>query len=272
MRKSKKRYRRIDFTNVFLLCLLCLGMAGNLYGQEDVYIDAEDVYVDAPAEEVAQEEPTDKPTVTASEYRSQYHWGINNYGYNEQVYYQFSGKEIFSNGTSPSGMMNMVGWNSLSSLKLKYVPAFSYGLNFQYFTSTSDSVYSGDEETVAGPSIDMQLIALSFSLKAYFMNPLKEILHPFFGLSWGLLSGTFNTTQEAVDGGGKFSTSFMGPLSTRDMGMQIRLSQRAGILAEVRILTCSARTSNDPFDQAPGKDMEINFNGIMINLSGYYRF
>ena len=120
-----------------------------------------------------------------------------------------------------------------------------------------------------GPSINMSVFMTSFFIRAYFIDPLREFLHPFFGFGWGVVTGNFDTVKV---GGARSSTSFFGPITYRFFGTQVRLSERGGLMMELRTLTASAATSNDPFDQSNEDSLSLNFSGVLIGLTGYYRF
>ncbi len=226
----------------------------------------EDVYVDAP---VANEQPTAPQGSPAGNYKDQFNWGIVNYGFTENVYYQFSGNSIFSGGNSPSSFLNM-GWIKIVPMDFKYLPAIGYGGDFTFFSSTSEDVYSGDSDTVTGPEIDMTFYTTNFKLRLFFMDPIEELLHPFFGLSWGLIFGDFKTTKV---GGSKHNTSFLGMSISRNLGVQVKLGDRGGLVTEFRTVAASSvSTSGDPFDQGSDGSVDLDFSGITIALTGYYRF
>lgn len=256
--------RFIDFVKVAMAGLILLGCwTGSIYGQEQ-----EDVYVDAPIGEGAQ--PAENQVSLGTEYVEQFNLGIRNYGYIEPVYLKYSGNSIFEDGNSPTEYFRNIGWNHIIPLDYKYLPAVALGLEFLYFSSASDSVYSGEEEEVIGPSIDMNLLMGSGSFRMFFMDPFKEFLHPFFGLGWGIISGNINTIKV---GGEKYTTTFMGVLAYRMFGTQIKLSDRGGLFLELRSQSATAIASNDPFGQAKkNEDLTLNFDGVMVSLTGYYRY
>ncbi len=226
----------------------------------------EDVYVDAPIvpgqPNVAQESP-------AANFPDQFNWGLINYGFTENLYYQFSGNNLFEGGNSPSSFINL-GWTRIIPLDFQYVPGMAYGAEFLTFSTTSEDVYSGDADVVTGPSINMDFYMTNFKIRLFFMDPFAELLHPFFGISWGAIFGDIKTTKV---GGDKFSTNFFGLSISRNIGVQIKLGDRGGLVTEFRAVSGrSVDTSNDPFNQGSGSSVGLDFSGIIIALTGYYRF
>jgi len=251
------------FTFLLVIFMVCGFFIETAFGQEEEYVDAP---VGQPAQQAA---GGDEPGAAASTYIDQFSSGMINYGFTESLYYQFTGNSIFEDGTFPAALLTNVTWNHFVPLEYKYLPAYSYGAELQYFSATSNDVYTGDDEVVIGPSVNMNLFQASFFIKAYFMDPLKEFLHPFFGFGWGLLSGNFDSTKV---GGSQSTTTFIGPLSYRTFGTEVRLSERGGLMMELRTLTASAVTSNDPFDQSDEDDVSLDFSGVQVALTGYFRF
>lgn len=230
----------------------------------------EDVYVDAPAE-VAQPDAAGAAAARApaGNYRDQFNWGLINYGFRKHVYSQYSGDRIFSEGNSPSSFINF-GWIRIVPLDYTYLPGIGYGADFLGIFQTSEDVYSGDNDKVTGPSIDMSAYITNIKLRLYFMDPVEDFLHPFFGLSWGVVFGDFNTTKV---GGAKTSTSFFGMTVFRNIGVEIKLGDRGGLVTEFRTVTANqVGTSNDPFNRGDGDRIDLDFSGITIALTGYYRF
>lgn len=228
----------------------------------------EDVYVDAPIETAQPGAGQAVAGPPASNFSEQYNWGLINYGFLDNVYYQYSGNRIFKGGNSPSTFIN-IGYLNILPIDLKYMPGLAYGGEFQYHTATSEDVYAGDDDTI-GPSIDMSLYITNVRLRLFFMDPFKEKLQPFFGLSWGILFGDFDTTKV---GGDKYSTYFSGMTISRNFGVQIKIGNRGGLITEFRSVTANAvKTSNDPFDQGSGDSMTLDFSGNTVALTGYYRF
>ncbi len=90
------------------------------------------------------------------------------------------------------------------------------------------------------------------------------------GFGWGLVTGDFNTTQNVT--GSKYYTSFSGPIAYQILGIQIEMGARYGLNAEFKTLRAYATTSNDPFDQGSGDALELSLDGVIIGLTGYYRF
>ncbi|NQU64015.1 MAG: hypothetical protein HQ517_06995, partial [SAR324 cluster bacterium] len=130
--------------------------------------------------------------------------------------------------------------------------------------------YSGDEKVVVGPAINMTMFITNFQLRLFFMDPFKEVIHPFFGISYGLVFGSIDTTKV---GGDQYTTSFYGFSASRNLGVQIKLGERGGMITEMRIITAnSIKTSNDPFNQGDGGRVDLDFGGIIVALTGYYRF
>lgn len=231
------------------------------------------VYVDAPIG-VQQPDTAAPPATTAAgppatNYTDQFNWGLINYGFSENVYYQYTGNSLFSGGKSPSSFLN-IGYMNIIPLDFKYLPGLGIGGDFMTFSLTSEQVYSGDQKTVTGPSIDMSLYNTNFRLRLYFMDPFEELLHPFFGISWGLIFGDFKTTKV---GGDKYTTYYTGITVSRNIGVEIRLGRRAGLVTEFRTVTAnSVSTNNDPFNQGSDGSVNLDFSGFTVALTGYYRF
>jgi len=226
----------------------------------------EDVYVDAP---IDAQQPAAARAAPAGNFPDQFNWGLINYGFTNNVYYQYSGNTIFSGGNSPDSFLN-IGWIRLIPLDFKYLPGMAYGADFMVLNSTSEEVYSGDKDTVVGPSIDMAAYLTNFKVRLFFMDPVNELLHPFFGISWGLIFGDFNATEV---GGDKHSTNFSGVSISRNVGVQVKLGDRGGLVTEFRAVSAgNISTSNDPFNRGDGESVDLDFSGVTIALSGYYRF
>lgn len=233
----------------------------------------EEVYVDAP---VGQAAPQGQQAAgaaiggggPASTFVDQFNSGLINYGFTDPIYLQFTGNSIFNESSFPDSFFTNVGWNHFVSLDFKYLPAYSFGAELQYYTATSENVYRG-ESSVVGPSVNMNLFLLSGFVRAYFLDPLREFLHPFFGFGWGVVSGNIDTTKV---GGSKYSTAFFGLQSYRAFGMQVKLAERGGLMMELRTITARAATSNDPFDRSDGDSVDLNFSGVQVGLTGYFRF
>lgn len=231
----------------------------------------EDIYVDAPIEtiEETQQRAAAAQVMAAGNFKNQFSWGLINYGFAENVHYQYSGDSIFDGGNSPSSLLN-IGWMRIVPLDYKYLPGISYGSDFTAYSMTSEEAYAGDEESVTGPSIDMAFYLLNLNLRLYFMDPVVELLHPFFGVSWGIIFGDFNTTKV---GGSKHTTNLLGMAVTRNVGVEVKIGDRGGLVFEFRTVTAnSVATSNDPFNRSSGDSMDLDFSGITIALTGYYRF
>lgn len=231
-------------------------------------------YVDAPigGAGLAGGGNTQSPAVAGASWdqNDQINTGILNYGLSESIYYQFSGEEIFEDGNPLSGGLALNwNWTHLNQLDYKIPPAWSYGGEFLYFSSTSDSTYSGGG-SVSGSDINMNLYMLSMALKAFFMDPVNEFLQPYWGAGWGIFWGDFDTTQNIT--GSKHETSFSGVLSYQVFGIQIMFLKRGGIMAEIKNMRAKGATSNDPFKQGNGGSVDLNLDGVIIGLTGFYRF
>lgn len=256
---------------MILLTILWAGLFINIDLRGQGYVDDNAVYVDAPVgnnQDIQNgAEQIRNPSVS---YFEQLSTGLFNYGYVDSIYYQFSGNSIFEGGNSPTAMFSSITWTHIIPLEYEHVPGIALSADFINFSSDSDSVYGGDEgDTVDGPSIDMLLFMSSFMVKVFFMDPIEEFLQPYFAVGWGVIFGSFESTKVNGD---KSSTSFTGRTSHRNLGAHIKLSDRAGMIMEFRIQTARATTSNDPFNQSSGSSVDLIFDGIMIGLSGYYRF
>ena len=249
-------------TNVFKILMATAMMIVNA----TVAVAQEDVYVDAPIDpgqpNVTQESP-------AANFPDQFSWGMVNYGFTENIYYQFSGNGIFAKGNSPSSFVNL-GWTRIIPLDFEYMPGMAYGAEFMNFSTTSEDVYAGNADVVTGPSINMNFYMTNFNVRVFFIDPFKELLHPFFGISWGAIFGDLKTTKV---GGEKSTTNFFGLSISRNVGVQIKLGDRGGLVTQFRTISGrSIKTSNDPFNQGSDGSTNLDFSGIIIALSGYYRF
>jgi hypothetical protein len=250
--QNKKVFR------IIIATVLTIAIATTAVAQEDVYVDAP----------IVPGQPNGAQAGPTANYPDQYSGGMINFGLIENTYYQFSGDSIFKGGNSPTGLLNL-GWIRIIPLDFQYLPGMAYGAEFMNFTSTSEDVYAGAAKVVTGPSIDMNLNLTNFKLRLFFMDPFTELLHPFFGISWGMIFGDFKTTTASQ----KISTDFFGFYVSRNIGVQIKLGDRGGMVTEFRTVTAnSVKTSNDPFDQGAGSSINLDFSGIAIALSGYYRF
>lgn len=115
----------------------------------------------------------------------------------------------------------------------------------------------------------MNLYMLSVSTRAYFLNPKRDLLHPYYGVGWGLLFGNFSSQKVT---GGSHYTTFNGILAYQIMGVSVKIMEEAGIMAELKNMRASASTSNDPFNQSGGDSVNLMFDGVIIGFTIYYRF
>ncbi|MBT4090503.1 MAG: hypothetical protein HOE30_18610, partial [Deltaproteobacteria bacterium] len=246
--------RKKRFFKILAATMLLIAMTATVAAQEDIYVDAP----------LVPGQPNAGQAGLAGNYPDQFNWGLFNYGFTESIYYQFSGNSIFAGGNSPAGVLNF-GWIRIMPLDFQYMPGMAYGAEFINFSSTSEDVYAGDADVVTGPAINMDVYLTNFKIRLFFMDPFEELLHPFFGISWGLILGDFKTTKV---GGEKFTTNFVGFSVSRNVGVQVKLGERGGLVTEFRAVTAnSVKTSNDPFDQDPGDSVNLDFSGITIALS-----
>jgi hypothetical protein len=248
----------------------------SIFAQDINYIDNNDQYIDVVGEPEGQVQGParqDRPAAIAGaswQQNDQFSTGILNYGLSESVYYQFSGESIFKDGKPFSGdLLFNWNWTHFKQLDSSIPAAWSYGGEFLYFNATSKSVYSG-EDTVSGSSIDMNLYMFSAAIKIFFLDPVKEFLHPYWGVGWGILLGDFTTKKNLT--GSNHYTPFNGVLSYQVLGVQIMFMERAGIMAEIKNMRANASTSNDPFDRGNGDSVDLIFDGVIIGLTGFYRF
>lgn len=260
---------------VLILAVLLIG-AGYLnpaLAQDEAdYIDANDEYVD-----VVGPGPGGAPQAESSPFVSRASWnhddqintGLLNYGLSKSVYYQFSGEDIFKDGNPVGGSLGLNwNWSHFNKLEYRIPRAWSYGAEFQYFNSTSESIYSGSGD-VNGSNIDMNLYMFSIALKAFFMDPVEDYLQPYWGVGWGAFFGDFKTVQNVTNN--EYTTNFNGLLNYQVMGIQIMLMERVGLMAEIKNMRASANTSNDPFNQGDGDTVELMFDGVIIGLTGFVR-
>lgn len=242
------------------------------YAQDPVFGEDNDVYIDAPA--VGNEGAVVAGQGLAPrESLHQFQTGYLNLQFNDPVYYQFSGNDIFASGSLPNSFLLTGGgnlaWSQIIPFDWEYVPGVAYGADIMYYYSTSSDAYGGSG-TVAGPIINMHLVFAGVNVKAYFMDPFKPLIHPYIGLGWGVIAGHANTiTESAVE----YSTNISGLQTYRSLGMEVQLSQQAGLIIEARMQSGDASASNDPFDQAAsGESLLLELDGVMIGISGMYRF
>ena len=254
---------------LLILLILCMGITESLWAQDQNYIEENDAYVDVTGEPGQQLNVPVSEAADSSQYPDQFSSGMLNYGYRESLYYQFSGEGIFKDGDSLGATFTNLTWVLIKPLDYKIPPAWGYGMDFLYFSSTSESVYQGEGDAV-GSSINMEMILMSFGVKVYFMDPVNQFLHPYFGAGWGVIYGHFDSKQ--VYTGYYHRTKFNGYLSYQNMGLQIKLGSRYGMIAELKNMRATAETSGDPFDQASGGRMTLVLDGAILGLSGYFRF
>ncbi len=271
---------RINNKKIRYLAGLCVFVAFSFAGLNSVnaqenYIDDNNDYVDAvgnenTANDLRQTSTNSQANVATSKYRDQFSTGILNYGYLESLYYQFSGDtEPFKDGNPLDNYFTNIAWIKIMPMDFRIPPSWAFGVEFLYFTSTSDSVYSGESDTT-GSAINMQMYMLSISVRVFFMDTFKEVLHPYVGLGWGVAFGDFNTTKQGT--GEKYYTFFSGPQSYQIIGIQVKLGERYGINGEFKNLRSFATTSDDPFDQGDNNSVNLTLDGVIIGLTGYYRF
>ncbi len=267
--------KRINSLPAFFLVIWFIGASFStpaIAQEENGFFDADDEFVD-----VVGPGPEGIPQTESSPFVSRATWnhddqintGMLNYGLSKSVYYQFSGEDIFEDGNQLEGSLGF-NWNWTHFNKLDYrIPrAWSYGAEFLYFNSTSESVYGGSGN-VSGSSIDMNLYMFSVALKAFFMDPVEDYLQPYWGVGWGAFFGDFKTVQNVTNN--EFTTNFNGLLNYQVMGIQIMLMERVGLMAEIKNMRASADTSNDPFNQGDGESVELMFDGVIIGLTGFIR-
>lgn len=133
--------RRIFRCAVFFPVLVWFSINSQLMAQEGPnYIDDQD-YVD-----VYVEPQNGNEQVTGENGQMQGGWevidqlntGLLNYGYKEAVYHQFSGEDIFEDGNPLDGSFFFnYTWTRIKPLDFKIPPAWGYGAELLYFSSTS---------------------------------------------------------------------------------------------------------------------------------------
>lgn len=257
-----------------ILLLLVMNIAFVVFGQDTNYLN-DGNYVDAPVG--AEAVPGTGPAANGAGFQgggngwsfdSQFNTGVLNYGYQTSAYYQYTGENIYENGNPLGGeLFQNVLWARLRPLDTKIPVAWSYGAEFLYFSSTSESVYNGNDD-VTGSLIDMSLFMPSVNVRLYFMDPVREFLHPFWGVGWGVLFGEFAGKNIS---GGSVHTPFKGMHTYQVMGVQIKLFERGGIMAEIKNMRASATTSNDPYNQGNGDTLNLKLDGVIIGFTGFYR-
>lgn len=263
---------KITIIWVILIIMASVGIPQNLIAQDTNYIENNDEYVDVviePGQDAADAPENQRTTTVNWNQNNQLHTGQLNYGYVDSVYHQFSGEDIYKDGNpADATFFTNVTWTNLRPLNLQIPQAWSLGGEFLYFSSNSESVYTGDDD-VTGSLIDMNLFMTTMAVKVFVFDPVREFLQPYWGVGWGFLFGAFDTDKK--NDGGDFSTSFFGLQSYQLMGAQIKLGERFGILAEIKNMRASATTSNDPFDQGNGDSVDLVFDGVIVGFSVYYR-
>ncbi len=257
---------------VFLIAFLI--SSALLIAQDINYIENNDEYVDAPVGDAAAlngggSQAGGGAAAASWDRKDQFNCGWLNYGLSEPVYEQFSGESIFDEGKSITQMFTNVTWNHLNELGFQIPAAWSYGAELLYFASNSDNMYSG-EGSVSGSSINMNLYMVSGSLRLFFLDPVKEFLHPYYGVGWGFIFGDLTTEQNLT--GDHYYTTLNGLLAYQVMGVEFLIGARAGMMAEIKNMRASASTSNDPFDQGDGDSVDLTFDGVIMGLTGFYRF
>lgn len=210
-------------------------------------------------------------SISTEFYADQLSSGINNYGYSESVYSQFTGYDIFDDPNLPTSMFQNLQWFRLYTLDVEAVPSWAWGFEFQRFTATSEESYSGEGSAV-GPDVNMTLYLNSFNMRAFFGDLVQDSIQGYINIGWGIVSGDFASTT-ATPPLESSTTSFRGPLASRTIGVQIAMEAGFGIMLEYRNLSANrTKTSNDPFNQAPGEDLYLDFGGAMINFTLYSQF
>lgn len=208
---------------------------------------------------------------TSKYYNDQLSSGINNYGFTESVYSQFTGYDIFDDPNLPSSIFTNVQWYQLETLSLEALPAWAWGFELQNFTATSEESYSGESPAI-GPDVDMTLYMHSFNVRMFFGDLIEDNIQAYFNIGWGFINGDFASTTATAPTESS-NTSFFGFLTSRAVGAQIEMEKGVGMMVEYRALTANrTKTSNDPFDQAPGEDLYLDFSGTMINLTVYMQY
>lgn len=253
-----------------ILLLLFVNAAVVVFGQDTNYLNNGD-YVDAPVEPQAaatQNGGGFQNGGSSWTFDDQYNTGVLNYGYQKSAYYQYTGESIFEDGNSLGGeILQNILWTRLKPMDTKIPAAWGYGAEFLYFSSTSESVYSGNDD-VTGSLINMTMFMTSVNVKLFFMDPVKDFLHPYWGVGWGVLFGEFAGKNIS---GGSVHTPFSGVQTYQVMGVQIKLFERGGLMAEIKNMRASATTSNDPYSQGGGGKVGLTLDGVIIGFTGFYR-
>ncbi len=198
--------------------------------------------------------------------------GIVNYGYIENVYAQFSGRDdLFENGQSPVSYFGNFSLQILEPLPdFEYPTGYSYGFELMQFSSDSASVYTGGDDVV-GPSINMNIQVWSFTLRAYFSDFYSSTVQPFLGIGWGWLNGEFSSVDSTV--GVSARTNLIGLMTYQTYGAIVNIQDNFGVTVELRNLRAeSIQASNDPFGQSSDGNLLLNFSGTMLNFTAFYRF
>ncbi|PCI24687.1 MAG: hypothetical protein COB67_11460 [SAR324 cluster bacterium] len=203
----------------------------------------------------------------------QMHSGLMNMGFSDSVFKQFTGDGDFSDAKSATSFFTNVAWQSLSPFrpggkKVDLMSAYSYGFEFYRLSESTGTVLM---DNTTAPDVSLEVNYWSVNLRGYFFNdPFEDSVQPFFGGGWGFFDGSFSST---TSDGNSHNTSFRGLMAYRSFGVQIALGETSGLIMELReISTSKVIASNDPFNQAAGEDLELDFNGGMINITGFFRF
>lgn len=192
------------------------------------------------------------------------------YGYTaEHPYYQFTGDSDFkkeSDMTGPISLFSNVYWQVFKKFgENDYLTQWSYGFEIVQFSSTSESAYTGTK-SITAPLVDMNLTFSSLAGKIYFFDVWKAPFQPFLGLSYGWMQGEISSSYTGISA----RTNLGGFFTTQSYGANVLISEQTGVVVELRNTRANHMiASNDPFGQ--GFDY-LDFTGIMLNMTGYFRF
>lgn len=259
---------------ILIISLSCIfGLLYPLNAQE---------FVDEPVEPIAEEpvntEGTSEPIKLENiKTYHQFSSGFLSYGWDENVFYQFTGDSTFSDGISPSSFFVNLQYETITSLNNPYIKAISTSWEWYRLNTNSDEVALKEG---TNPSLKLSVDQIAFSVKSYFLNDMSptedsfKMLKLFFGLGWGWLDGKFTGTNIRSDSSiQSIDTDIYGPLTYRELGIAM-IGETYGGLFSFKILRADqTKTSSDPFNQAEeGDRLILNLGGISTTLAATVRF
>lgn len=189
------------------------------------------------------------------------------FAYTDNIYYQFTGNQNFIEGNGPSPSINFHYDQYYPTQSQNF--GISWGLGWSYFSATSDSTYAGDQD-VTVPDVDMSLNLYDLGIAVYFVPSSIEVLRLYMGTGWGWLNGGFVHQAYIDESAG--TTSFGGVMAYRDLGIEFTTPDFGIHFAIRQFKANNVKANNDPFEQAPGGDLTLVFDGAIAVLGATYNF